>query len=152
MKLMILNGPNINFTGIREPEVYGATLYGDIVKQIEAAAKEKGHTVSVRQSNHEGALIDWLQEAYLNKFEGVIINPGAYTHTSYALFDAIKSIGIPTVEVHFSNIHARDSFRAKSVTAAVCIGQISGFGVKGYALAMDALQGSALHPQRDVSL
>ena len=141
MKLMVLNGPNINFTGIREPNVYGAVLYGDIVKQIEATAKEKGHTVSVRQSNHEGALIDWLQEAYLENYEGIIINPGAYTHTSYALLDAVKSIGIPTVEVHFSNIPAREDFRAKSVTAAACVGQISGFGVKGYALAMEAFKG-----------
>jgi len=141
MKLMVLNGPNINFTGIREPDIYGTVRYGDIVKQIEDAAKEKGHTVSVRQSNHEGTLIDWLQEAYLEKYEGIIINPGAYTHTSYALFDAIKSIGIPTVEVHFSDIHAREAFRAKSVTAAACVKQIAGIGVEGYVLAMDAFEG-----------
>ncbi len=140
MKLMVLNGPNINFTGIREKNVYGAVMYTDIVKQIEAAAKEKGHTASIRQSNHEGTLIDWLQEAYLEKFDGVIINPGAYTHTSYALYDAIKSVGIPTVEVHFSNIQDRESFRTVSLTAPACIGQIAGFGIKGYVLAMDALE------------
>lgn len=139
MKLMVLNGPNINFTGIREVNVYGTLMYPDLVRRIEKAAQERGHEIAVRQSNHEGVLIDWLQEAYLEKYDGVIINPGAYTHTSYALFDALQSIGLPAVEVHLSNIHRREPFRCKSLTAPACIGQIAGFGVEGYALAMDAL-------------
>lgn len=139
MKIMILNGPNINFTGIREVAVYGRMQYPDMVKALETAAKEKGHTVAIRQSNHEGVLIDWLQEAYFEKYDGVIINPGAYTHTSYALFDAIQSTGIKTIEVHMSNIHSREAFRQKSVTAAACAGQIAGFGLNSYILAMDAL-------------
>lgn len=139
MKLMVLNGPNINFTGIREVNVYGTLMYPDLVRRIEKAAQERGHEIAVRQSNHEGVLIDWLQEAYLEKYDGVIINPGAYTHTSYALFDALQSIGLPAVEVHLSNIHRREPFRRQSLTAPACIGQIAGFGVEGYALAMDAL-------------
>lgn len=139
MKIMVLNGPNINMTGIREKAVYGEKTYLEMEKHVLEQAEEKGHTLVMRQSNHEGQLVDWLQEAYFEQYEGVIINPGAYTHTSYALLDAIKAIGLPVVEVHLSNIYARDGFRHQSVTAAACIGQIAGFGVKGYLLAIDAL-------------
>ncbi len=140
MKLLVLNGPNLNFTGIREVGVYGQMNYEQIVTMLEAEAANRGHNLTIHQSNHEGQLIDWIQEAYQNGTEGIIINPGAYTHYSYALHDALKSVSIPTVEVHLSNIHTREAFRHKSVTAAACIGQICGFGPKGYLLAMDALE------------
>jgi len=139
MKLMVLNGPNINLTGIREKGVYGVMTYEDIVAYIKREAQARGHEVTVRQSNHEGQLIDWIQEAYFQGYEGIIMNPGAYTHTSYALHDAIKSVPIPTVEVHLSNVHAREAFRHVSLTAPACVGQLCGFGPKGYILAMDAL-------------
>jgi len=139
MKLMVLNGPNINLTGIREKGVYGVMTYEDIVAYIKREAQARGHEVTVRQSNHEGQLIDWIQEAYFEGYEGIIMNPGAYTHTSYALHDAIKSVPLPTVEVHLSNVHAREAFRRVSLTAPACVGQLCGFGPKGYILAMDAL-------------
>jgi len=139
MKLMVLNGPNINLTGIREKGVYGVMTYEDIVAYIKREAQARGHEVTVRQSNHEGQLIDWIQEAYFQGYEGIIMNPGAYTHTSYALHDAIKSVPVPTVEVHLSNVHAREAFRHVSLTAPACVGQLCGFGPKGYILAMDAL-------------
>lgn len=139
MKLMVLNGPNLNFLGIREKQVYGTMQYEDACRYITEQAEMLGHTVTVLQSNSEGALIDALQQAYYDKVEGIVINPGAYTHYSYALHDAIKGNGIPTVEVHLSNIHAREAFRRTSVTAPACIGQICGFGVFGYVMAMQAL-------------
>ena len=139
MKLMVLNGPNLNFLGIREKQVYGTMQYEDACRHITEQAEMLGHTVTVLQSNSEGALIDALQQAYYDKVEGIVINPGAYTHYSYALHDAIKGNGIPTVEVHLSNIHAREAFRRTSVTAPACIGQICGFGVFGYVMAMQAL-------------
>ena len=139
MKLMVLNGPNINFTGIREKEVYGVMTYPDMVAYIESEAKARGHEVTVRQSNHEGQLIDWIQEAYIEGYDGIIMNPGGYTHTSYALHDAIKSVPLPTVEVHLSNVHAREAFRRVSLTAPACRGRLCGFGPKGYVLAMEAL-------------
>lgn len=140
MKLMVLNGPNINLTGIREKNVYGAMTYEDMAAYIIAQAQARGHEVTLRQSNHEGQLIDWIQEAYFQHYDGIIINPGAYTHTSYALHDAIKSVPLPAVEVHLSNVHAREPFRRVSLTAPACLGQLCGFGPQGYALAMDALQ------------
>ena len=139
MKLMVLNGPNLNFLGIREKQVYGTMQYEDACRYITEQAEMLGHTVTVLQSNSEGALIDALQQAYYDKVEGIVINPGAYTHYSYALHDAIKGNGIPTVEVHLSNIHAREAFRRTSGTAPACIGQICGFGVFGYVMAMQAL-------------
>ena len=132
MKLMVLNGPNLNFLGIREKQVYGTMQYEDACRYITEQAEMLGHTVTVLQSNSEGALIDALQQAYYDKVEGIVIN-------SYALHDAIKGNGIPTVEVHLSNIHAREAFRRTSVTAPACIGQICGFGVFGYVMAMQAL-------------
>ena len=136
---MVLNGTNLNFLGIREKQVYGTMQYEDACRYITEQAEMLGHTVTVLQSNSEGALIDALQQAYYDKVEGIVINPGAYTHYSYALHDAIKGNGIPTVEVHLSNIHAREAFRRTSVTAPACIGQICGFGVFGYVMAMQAL-------------
>lgn len=139
MKLMILNGPNLNFLGIREKEVYGTLRYEDLCRVLTEQAEALGHTVTVLQSNSEGKLIDFLQQAYHQKMDGVIFNPGGYTHTSVALHDAIKSIEIPTVEVHLSNVHAREAFRRRSVTAPACVGQICGFGAYGYVMAMLAL-------------
>lgn len=139
MKLMILNGPNLNFLGIREKAVYGTLRYEDLCRYLTEQAEALGHTVTVLQSNSEGKLIDFLQQAYDQKMDGVVFNPGAYTHTSYALHDAIKGIDIPTVEVHLSNVHAREEFRRKSVTAPACLGQICGFGAYGYVMAMQAL-------------
>ena len=139
MKLLVINGPNINFVGIREKEIYGTAGYEQICARIRLEAQARGHEVEIFQSNSEGALIDRLQQAYFDGVEGIVINPGAYTHYSYALHDALKGMDIPAVEVHLSNVHAREAFRRVSVTAPACIGQLCGFGAKGYALAMDAL-------------
>ena len=141
MKILVLNGPNLNMVGIREKEVYGSRSYIEIVAYIQEEGLKRGHEIAVFQSNSEGQMIDWLQQAYFEKYDGIIINPGAYTHYSYALHDAIKAISvIPTVEVHLSNVHARESFRHKSVTAPACIGQICGFSEFGYLLAIQALE------------
>jgi len=139
MQVMLLNGPNINLTGLREPGVYGSQSYESIVSDLMKEAKARGIVLDARQSNHEGVLIDWIQEAFLKGYNGLIINPGAYTHYSYALHDAIKSTSLPAVEVHLSNVHAREAFRHISVTAPACLGQICGFGPLGYVLAMDVL-------------
>ena len=140
MKFLVVNGPNINMTGIREQGVYGARNYTEIMAMIAAEAKQRGIEVEVFQSNVEGEMINAIQRCYFGHMDGLIINPGAYTHTSYALHDAIKSIApIPAVEVHFSNVHARESFRHESKTAPACLGQMCGFGDYGYVMAMDAL-------------
>lgn len=140
MKILILNGPNINMLGSREPQVYGSKSYQALCDYITAGAQQLGVAAEIRQSNHEGELIDWIQAAP-GEFEGIVFNPGAYTHYSIALLDAIMSISIPVIEVHISNIHAREEFRHRSVTAAGCLGQISGLGFSGYVLAMRALCG-----------
>ena len=140
MKILILNGPNINFLGIREPEIYGGNTYKDLVQLVTDHALNRGVKVEFYQSNHEGDLIDKIHESRLN-FNGAVINAGALTHYSYALRDAIASVSIPYVEVHMSNIHAREEFRHKSVIAPVCVGQIAGFGKQSYFLAVDALKG-----------
>ena len=140
MKICIIHGPNLNFTGIREKGVYGTMTLDDINNIIYDKAKEMDMQVEIFQSNFEGAIIDKLQQCYYEKIDGIIINPGAFTHYSYAIRDAISSINIPTVEVHLSNIHKREEFRHKSVTAAACIGQMCGFGYNGYILAMNALK------------
>ncbi len=137
-KILILNGPNINLLGMREPGIYGNDSYEDVCKQIARHAGERGLDVEFFQSNGEGELIDRLH-ACIGKADGVVFNAGAYTHTSYALRDAISAIGLPVIEVHMSNIHAREVFRHTSVIAPVCRGQIAGFGVMSYLLALDVL-------------
>ena len=139
MKILVINGPNLNFLGIREPAQYGSENYETLCKKIEAAAAAKGDTVEIFQNNCEGTIIDRIQAAYSDGTEGIIINPGAYTHYSYAIRDALASITVKKIEVHISNIHKREEFRHTSVTAPVCDGQIVGLGTNGYLLAMEAL-------------
>lgn len=140
MKILIINGPNINFLGIREKEIYGTNNYEYLIKIIEEKAKHEEIDIEIFQSNHEGDIIDRIQESYHDKTDGIVINPGAFTHYSYAIRDALSSITIPKVEVHISNIHQREEFRHKCVTTAVCHGQICGLGLDGYLLAIDAVK------------
>ena len=139
MKILVINGPNLNFLGIREPAQYGMENYATLCAKIETVAKEKGDTVEIFQNNCEGTIIDRIQAAYSDGTEGIIINPGAYTHYSYAIRDALASISVKKIEVHISNIHKREEFRHTSVTAPVCDGQIVGLGTDGYLLAIEAL-------------
>ncbi|SER16305.1 3-dehydroquinate dehydratase [Gracilibacillus ureilyticus] len=132
--ILLLNGPNLNRLGKREPDVYGHETLEDVVKSVEETLNRAGHSLTAHQSNHEGQLIEWIHEAE-GVVDGIIFNPGAYTHTSIALRDAISSINIPVVEVHISNVHAREEFRHTSILAPVCAGQIVGLGIKGYQLA-----------------
>jgi 3-dehydroquinate dehydratase type II len=138
MNLLILNGPNLNMLGIREPEIYGSETYDDLCNLIESHAKEIGVQVTLLQSNHEGALVDAIQDAF-GQMDGIIINPGAYTHTSIALLDAVKAVSIPTVEVHISDPDTREEFRRVSYIRAACVKTILGHGFKGYLEAMDFL-------------
>lgn len=138
MKILVLNGPNLNLLGIREPGIYGSETYRDLLEKIAAHAQTRGVSVDFFQSNHEGALVDRIQEAYGNT-DGIIINPGAYTHTSIALLDAVKAVGIPTVEVHISDIARREPFRSVSYIRAACVGSVIGHGTDGYLEAMDLL-------------
>lgn len=137
--ILILNGPNLNLLGTRQPEVYGATTLADIEAMCRDHAKDHGITLAFEQSNNEGVLIDHIH-ASKGKHDGIILNAGAYTHTSIALMDAISSVELPLIEVHLSNIHAREAFRHKSYIAPVAVGQICGFGAQGYLLALDALK------------
>lgn len=136
---LLLNGPNINMTGLRETGVYGKKTYEDLVSGMQSEAAQLGCSLRVVQSNSEGALIDAIQQAYFDGLDGIIFNPGGYTHTSVALHDAIASVPIPTIEVHMSNIHAREEYRHHSMTASACRGQIVGLGFWGYHLALRAL-------------
>ena len=145
MKIMIINGPNLNFLGIREKEIYGVMDYNYLVDMVGKEAKLRDIEAVFFQSNHEGDLIDTIQEAYLSKYDGIIISPGGFTHTSVALHDALASVGdMPKVEVHISNISGREAFRHESLTAPACSGQIAGFGLKGYVYALDAVKDMVL--------
>ena len=137
--ILILNGPNLNLLGTRQPEVYGKTTLADVEALCREKAKTLGFDVAFEQSNHEGALIDLIHAAK-GKHAGIVLNAGAYTHTSIALMDAIASVELPVVEVHLSNIHAREEFRHRSYIAPVALGQICGFGAQGYLMALDALK------------
>jgi 3-dehydroquinate dehydratase-2 len=134
----VLNGPNLNLLGLREPEIYGSDTLDDIAGRLEDQARGLGLAIEMRQSNHEGHLIDWLHEAQAEGAKAVILNPGGFTHTSVALHDAVKAIDVPVIEVHLSNPQARESFRRRSFVAPVAAGTIAGFGAQGYALALDA--------------
>ena len=139
MKILILNGPNINFLGIREPEIYGRQTYDDLVNMIKKHAVEKNVDVEFFQSNHEGALVDAIQRAYFDKVDAIVFNPAAYTHTSVAIADAVKGVGIPTVEVHISDVSKREAFRQTSYIRDVAVKTIVGEGLEGYNHAIDFL-------------
>jgi 3-dehydroquinate dehydratase II len=143
MNILVLNGPNLNLLGTREPAVYGATTLADVESLCREAGQARGAEVQCRQSNHEGQLIDWIHEAGAahreGRLAGIVFNAGAYTHTSVALHDAIKGSGVPVIEVHISNVHARESFRHHSYLSPVAAGIVVGFGIDGYVLAIDGL-------------
>lgn len=141
MKLLVMNGPNLNFLGIREKGIYGTQNYETLVDMLQEKASKEGHELEVFQSNYEGGIIDKLQEAYRSGVQGIVFNPGAFTHYSYAIRDALASMEVPIIEVHISNVHKREEFRHISVTAPVSTGQIVGLGLSGYLLAMDYLTG-----------
>jgi len=137
MKILCLNGPNLNLLGQREPAIYGRTTLAEIEASVLKRAGDLGATAEFRQSNIEGELVGWIQDAR-DRFDVIILNAAAYTHTSVALRDAITAVGIPTIEIHLSNVHAREKFRHRSLIAPVCVGQIAGFGANSYILAIDA--------------
>ncbi|MCL2619478.1 MAG: type II 3-dehydroquinate dehydratase [Defluviitaleaceae bacterium] len=139
MKIAVIHGPNLNMTGIRQVDIYGTTTFSDITAQIDGLAETLQIALTQFQSNHEGKIIDYLQACHRDGVDGIVINPGAFTHYSHAIGDAVASMEIPVVEVHLSNIHAREEFRQKSVIAPYCIGQISGFGAESYIMAIHYL-------------
>jgi 3-dehydroquinate dehydratase-2 len=138
LKILTINGPNINFLGIREKNIYGQITYEEMCKYLKGEAEKLELDMDIVQSNIEGELVEYIQGAY-NKYDGIIINPAAYTHYSIAILDALKAVALPTIEVHISNVHAREDFRKRSVIAPACIGQICGFGIYGYVMAMIGL-------------
>ena len=141
MKIMVINGPSLNMLGIREKNIYGQGSYDDLVRYINEEAAKRGIRTVCLQSNHEGQIIDWLQQAYFENYDGVVINPGGYTHTSVAIADAIKAIApLPVAEVHISDIDAREEFRRHSYSAPCCIAQIKGQGFKGYIQAIESIE------------
>ena len=148
MKILVLHGPNLNLLGTREPAVYGKVTLAEVDRMLRDHARRRGHAVECRQSNHEGQLVDWLQAAQREGFGGVVFNPGAFTHYSIALRDAVAAIKVPVVEVHLSNVHGREEFRRHSVIAAVARGQIAGFGPQSYLLGLDALTAESRRPTR----
>ena len=137
-RVLILNGPNLNLIGTREPEIYGSATLDQIEAECRARAADRGLAVECRQSNSEGELVDWIQQARGN-FDALVLNPGAYTHTSIAILDALLAVGLPVVEVHLSNIHRREDFRGRSYVSRAALGTIAGFGKSGYVMALDAL-------------
>ena len=141
MKIMVINGPNLNMLGIREKNIYGTFTYEDLCKYIETYPnyKEKDIDFTFLQTNHEGEIVNFIHKAYTEKYDGIVLNAGGYTHTSVAIHDAIKAVSIPTVEVHISNIHAREEFRKVCMTSPACVGQITGLGKLGYVLAVEFL-------------
>ena len=139
MKILVLNGPNLNFLGIREPAIYGSQTYDNLIAKINAHCEEKGIEVQCLQSNHEGTLIDYIQQAYFDKVDGIVINPGGYTHTSVAILDALKAVSIPTVEVHISKVDEREPFRQISYVSYYASKTIIGKGFEGYLEAIDFL-------------
>jgi 3-dehydroquinate dehydratase-2 len=148
VKILVLHGPNLNLLGTREPGVYGKVTLAEVDRMIREHARRRGGSVECRQSNLEGQLVDWLQAAQREGFNGVVFNPGAFTHYSIALRDAVAAIKLPVVEVHLSNVHGREEFRRHSVIAAVARGQIAGFGPQSYLLGFDALTAPARRPPR----
>ena len=138
MKILVINGPNLNMLGIREPDLYGRETYADLVRKIEDHATAMGIEVKCLQSNHEGDLVDYIQSAY-GAFDGIVINPGAYAHTSVAILDAVKAVSVPTVEVHISKVDEREDFRRVSYVRAACVATVAGHGTDGYLEAMDLL-------------
>lgn len=139
MKILVINGPNINFLGIREPDIYGKETYSSLLEKIKNYADEKDIEVSCYQSNHEGDIVDKIQEAY-GKYDGIVINPAAYTHTSVAIADALKAVCIPTVEVHISDVDKREEFRSISYVRPACIGCVKGHGTDGYCEAIEMIE------------
>lgn len=139
MKFLVINGPNLNFLGIREPDIYGKNDYAELCTLISHEALSRGVETQIFQSNHEGAIVDKIQDAYYDKYDGIIINPAAYTHTSVAILDALKAVGIPAVEVHISNVDEREDFRQISYAGKACFARVVGEGFGGYVHAMDIL-------------
>lgn len=137
MKILVINGPNINFLGIREKSIYGTADFNYLLELLKEKEKKEQITIETYQSNGEGDIIDRIQQAFYDQVDGIVINPGAYTHYSIAIRDALASLDIPKVEVHISNVHKREEFRHVSVTAPVCTGQVVGLGLQGYLLAID---------------
>ena len=143
MNFLVLNGPNLNLLGLREPEIYGSRTYGELCQVIRQAAQAGGDQVDIRQSNHEGVLVDWIQAAY-GRFDGIIFNPAAYTHTGIALLDALQAVGIPTAEVHLSDVDRREPFRRISYIRPACLFTVTGRGFAGYVEAMARLKAAIL--------